>query len=326
VRPQLQALPAAEEGSTGAATPAGSGGRLAAGLPAAFNHLRIGNASCASCHNGVAAAGKPAGHVATSNDCGSCHTTLSWARVAQVDHMQVLGTCSSCHNGRSAIGKPVTHVATLADCGTCHTSNAWTPARFDHRAAGASVGCRRCHDAVHATGMPAHHVPTTQDCSTCHGTLAWTPAKVDHSTLTARCANCHNNLAATGMTSRHMVTMRDCASCHAYPDWIVVLYRHQSANYPGEHRAALSCVSCHSANTEQVLYSAPADAGSCAACHARDFKPEAHPRTTRGQWYTASELRDCSGACHVYADTSSGSITTSRPARYHRVTDAAFKH
>jgi hypothetical protein len=37
-------------------------------------------------------------------------------------------------------------------------------------------------------------------------------------------------------------------------------------------------------------------------------------------------LRDCSGACHVYGDTSLGSIVKSVAGPYHRVTDAAFKH
>jgi hypothetical protein len=123
VRPR-QALAEVGAGAASAASPGDSGGRLAVGLPAPFNHLRIGNASCVSCHNGIAAIGKPAGHVATTNDCSSCHTTLSWVRVAQVDHLQVLGNCATCHNGVKAVGKPITHVATMVDCGVCHTSNA----------------------------------------------------------------------------------------------------------------------------------------------------------------------------------------------------------
>ena len=324
VRPQ-QALAAVGAGAAAAASPGVSGGRLAVGLPAPFNHLRIGNTNCASCHNGIAATGKPPGHVATTNDCSSCHTTLSWVRVARVDHMQVLGNCATCHNAVKAVGKPITHVATAADCGVCHTSNAWVPARVDHSALSASARCRSCHDGVHAIGVPANHVPTTQECSACHGTLAWAPAKVDHRTLTARCASCHNNIAATGMTSRHMVTMRDCATCHSYPDWNLVAYRHQSGAYPGDHRVALSCASCHSGNSEQVPFSSPTNAGSCAGCHARDFKPEAHPKTLKGQLYSASELHDCTGACHVYSD-SNGGIAKSPTAPFHRVTDAAFKH
>jgi hypothetical protein len=124
----------------------------------------------------------------------------------------------------------------------------------------------------------------------------------------------------------HMATTRDCATCHAYPAWDVMTYRHQSASYPGDHRVTLSCVSCHSSHTEQVVSRSPANAGTCAGCHAKDFKPEAHPKTIKGPLYTANELHDCSGACHVYSDTTSGGVVKSRPGPYHRVTDAAFKH
>lgn len=305
------------------ASPGGTA-RVSIGLPNSFNHARVTGLSCASCHNGVTASGKPAGHIATSSDCGSCHTTLSWARLAQVDHMQVRGSCASCHDGRIANGKPLTHVTTAADCGVCHTSNAWTPARMDHNAI-AVASCRSCHNGVRASGTPAGHVATAQDCNACHGTLSWTPALVDHRTLTARCVSCHNNVAATGLPASHLQTTRDCGTCHVYPSWTPVIYRHVSTAYPGDHRGTLTCESCHTSNSEQVVYAAPSFAGSCAACHARDFKPQAHPKDSRGTAYTVVELRDCTGACHVYSDTT-GRIQKSIPGPYHRVTDAAFKH
>jgi len=66
--------------------------------------------------------------------------------------------------------------------------------------------------------------------------------------------------------------------------------------------------------------------GTCAGCHAKDFKPAAHPKTVKGQSYTVTELANCSGACHVYSDSTQSTITRSLPGPYHRVTDAAFKH
>ena len=45
-----------------------------------------------------------------------------------------------------------------------------------------------------------------------------------------------------------------------------------------------------------------------------------------GLKYTAGELRDCTGACHVYKDATLGTIAKSLPGPYHRVSDAAFKH
>jgi hypothetical protein len=267
---------------------------------------------------------KPPTHIASTNNCQSCHTTVAWLPVRIVDHSQVIGTCVSCHNGVTAPGKPSRHVATSAGCERCHTTNAWTPARFDHAAVTPHT-CTTCHNAVQATGLPRTHIPTTQQCDVCHGTLAWKPAKVDHSAFVSGCAGCHNNVAAVGMTSGHMSTRIDCSTCHSYPDWAVLHFRHVSAAYPGDHRVALSCTSCHSSNTDSVPWRSPANAGSCAGCHAADFKPAAHPKTVKGQYYTVNELANCSGACHVYSDSTQSTITRSLPGPYHRVSDATFR-
>jgi hypothetical protein len=277
---------------------------------------------CITCHNG--AAGKPASHIATSGACQSCHGTLAWLPVTRVDHLQLSGTCGVCHNGAVALGKPSRHIATSAGCEACHTTTAWTPARFDH-AAVAPHGCTSCHNAVRAIGMPRTHVPTTQQCDSCHGTLGWTPVKVDHRTLAAACVSCHNNLSATGMAPGHLLTHRGCDSCHSYPDWEVLHFRHVSATYPGAHRAALACTTCHNSGTDQVPYASAGDAGQCAGCHAKDFKPQAHPKTSHGALYSAHELANCSGACHLYTDTTQSSISRSLPGPHHRVTDATFR-
>ncbi len=122
-----------------------------------------------------------------------------------------------------------------------------------------------------------------------------------------------------------MGTRIDCGTCHSYPDWGVLRFRHVSAAFPGNHRVALSCTSCHSSNTDQIPWRSPANAGSCAGCHAADFKPAAHPKTVKGQSYTVSELANCSGACHVYSDSTQSTITKSLPGPHHRVSDSAFK-
>jgi hypothetical protein len=267
---------------------------------------------------------KPSNHIPTSNACSSCHISAAWLPVARVDHTQVKGTCASCHNGVIALGKRSSHVATTASCDSCHTTNAWTPARFDH-AAVAPHTCITCHDSVHAVGKPRNHIPTSQQCDACHNSLAWMPVRLDHSTLTTACATCHNNAGAVGKPAGHMVTQRDCATCHTYPDWAVITFKHTAAAYPGSHRTALSCTACHTSNTDQVPYPSPANAGTCAACHAKDFKPDSHPKTVKGMLYTVSELANCSGACHVYSDSTRSTITRSLPGPYHRVTDATFK-
>jgi hypothetical protein len=91
----------------------------------------------------------------------------------------------------------------------------------------------------------------------------------------------------------------------------------------------LTCISCHTTDTDKVPYTFAAAAGRCGGCHAKDFNPKAHPRNTRGALYTVSELSNCSGACHIYNDQSArenDTIAKRLPGPYHRVSDAAFKH
>jgi hypothetical protein len=292
--------------------------------PKPFAHSSVAGTACVGCHDAASGSGRPASHLATSNNCQSCHTTLAWLPVTAVDHAQVIGSCVSCHNGILATGKPASHVATSTGCDRCHTTNGWIPARFDHTGVAAHT-CTTCHNAVQAIGMARTHIPTTQQCDACHGTLAWSPALVDHSAFAGACARCHNNTAAVGLSPGHLMTRLDCSTCHSYPEWSVLHFRHASSAYPGDHAAALGCSACHTGNTDQVSYSAPAYAGTCAACHAASFKPAAHPKTAKGRLYTVSELANCSGACHVYSDSSPPVITRSLPGSHHRVVDATFK-
>ncbi|MBV9913874.1 MAG: hypothetical protein JOZ93_14930, partial [Sinobacteraceae bacterium] len=247
------------------------------------------------------------------------------AAARPLDHSRLMATCVTCHNGVAATGKPRMHVASNSQCENCHTTNGWIPARFEHSALMPHT-CTTCHDSVHAIGKPRGHVATAQQCDSCHGTLAWLPVVFDHAAISAACATCHNNAGAMGKSVNHMVTQRDCASCHTPVAWSAVSYRHVSSVFPGAHRAALSCASCHKTGSEQVTYLAPANAGSCGGCHARDFKPAAHPKTSKGLFYTAGELSNCSGACHIYSDSTQTAVVRSQPGPRHRVSDATFRH
>jgi hypothetical protein len=306
-----------------AAVAAAGGGAL--GQAGAFNHRRAIGSSCVSCHGPESGMGKSATHLPASNNCESCHSTLVWLPVARVDHLQVSGSCVSCHNTTLARGKTSSHISSDNSCATCHTTNAWTPARFDHGAVTAAT-CNSCHNGLRASGLPVNHIPTSQQCDSCHGALGWKPAKLDHATLTANCGSCHNNAVAIGMAATHMGTQRDCATCHNYPDWAAIRFKHASVNYPGDHKAAPACAACHTSNTDQVPYASPADTGTCASCHSKDFKPDLHAKTSDGQKYTATELGNCAGACHVYSDAALTTVAKSVGGPYHRVTDAAFKH
>ena len=314
--------------TNGALLRAGSAlGGAAALMPtvAGFNHERVAATVCVSCHNSAGSAGKPGEHIASTNNCASCHTTRAWLPLVGVDHTQVQGRCVSCHRGTIAQGKSAGHIASDNNCENCHTTNAWTPARFDHAGVAAHT-CRSCHDSVHATGLPTNHIASSAQCDTCHGSLAWNPAKVDHTTLTGRCVSCHNNVVALGVPATHMASKLDCASCHSYPDWTPTHFVHPVGAYPGDHRINLACAACHVSNSEAIAWAAPASAGSCAGCHSKNFRPASHPKTASGSPYTVGELRDCSGSCHVYADATLKTIRKSRPGPYHRPSDLAFRH
>src|SRR5207302_945061 len=72
-----------------------------AGAPAAtgpFDHRTVTGTNCVSCHSQASGIGKPSTHIATSDACAACHTTLAWLPVSRVDHTQARGTCVSCHN------------------------------------------------------------------------------------------------------------------------------------------------------------------------------------------------------------------------------------
>jgi hypothetical protein len=319
------ALGASQKAAAKPTLSAGTGGASLLGGGGSVNHQRLLGTACVSCHSAASGTGKLAGHMATSDSCQSCHGTGTWSTVLRVDHTQVLGSCTSCHDGRVARGKTTSHISSGTDCASCHTTVAWTPARFDHSGVAAHT-CTTCHDALHAVGKPLNHVPTSAQCDTCHGTLGWKPALMDHTTLTASCATCHNNNVALGVPVGHIGTQRDCATCHSYPDWTALRFAHASASYPGDHRAAPACVACHTGNTDQIAWASPADAGSCGGCHAKDFNPARHPKVVGGANYTASELHNCSGACHVYSDATKATVSKSLPGPYHRLGDLAFKH
>jgi len=131
--------------------------------------------NCASCHNGVLAAGKSAAHIASNNSCQNCHTIIAWLP-ARFDHQGVTAKCVSCHNGVVALGKPTLHLQTNQDCGACHGTLTWTAVMFSH--VGINAACQSCHNGITATGKQVQHVRTTLDCASCHNTLNWTVVSV----------------------------------------------------------------------------------------------------------------------------------------------------
>jgi len=95
--------------------------------------------------------------------------------------------------------------------------------------------------------------------------------------------------------------------------WTPVIYRHTSPAYVN-HGPGLNCTSCHTTNAQTVPWKFPAFRPDCAGCHADKYRPMSHVKFERPVkvYYTVAELRDCSGACHVYADNTQRTILTRR--------------
>ena len=284
---------------------------------------------CAYCHragSGIAASVMPIRHIPTVERCDNCHrSAISWTLV-HFSHVSVApGTCFSCHNGVTASGKPANHLVTNQPCDACHRTTAWVPAGFNH--AGVVPGtCATCHNGTAATGKPSNHIATTASCDTCHTTAAWLPARFDHSGVApGSCNSCHNGTTATGQPSGHMATTRSCDACHhSTTVWLPVSYAHLSTAWK-QHNASVTCYSCHSTKTESATWTYAAYKPNCAGCHAGQYSPDPHVKTTSPTTirYTVSELQDCSGACHIYTDSTFTVIQTPRSGHHHS-TDGSF--
>jgi hypothetical protein len=169
---------------------------------------------CIVCHNGTAAAGKPASHIPTQLECGDCHLTTTWLG-ANFDHTGITSGCAACHNGVKAVGKQGNHMPTSNTCEACHRtglgskSPSWAPAGFDHTQMAVST-CATCHSGSvkittgFVSGQPTNHmppIPSTVDCSVCHGN---NPAAETWGVLAASIPVLHSGLSVT-----------NCLMCHA---------------------------------------------------------------------------------------------------------------
>ena len=117
----------------------------------------------------------------------------------------------------------------------------------------------------------------------------------------------------------------ECDSCHATTAWLPDLFNHMSADYPGDHAGNLDCTDCHAGNSEPVTWTNAAFQPDCAGCHASDYRPGPHKKHENPDFeYTVDELRDCTGACHVYTDSSLTTINEFRPGPEHSVNRNEF--
>ncbi|MBE9516836.1 MAG: hypothetical protein IME93_07635 [Proteobacteria bacterium] len=285
---------------------------------AIFDHSEAMPGTCITCHNNVTAPGKTAGHIVTTASCDECHKTTAWIP-AGFRHAGVTpGTCSTCHNGSTAPGKPASHVITAASCDNCHSTRAWLPASFDHGSVVPGT-CASCHNGSTAPGKPAGHVVTAESCDVCHSTNAWVPAGFDHATVApGTCSTCHNGTTATGKPGGHFTTTQQCDACHSTSGWLPVgSYTHVSPLFPGAHRLSVTCIACHTGNTELVVWPFSAYKPECAGCHASNYDIGEHKKVESPViYYTVDELKDCSGSCHIYEDDTFTTIKDSRSGEH----------
>ncbi len=87
----------------------------------------------------------------------------------------------------------------------------------------------------------------------------------------------------------------------------------------------MQCTDCHTTNNEVIAWRFPAYRPDCAGCHANNYRQDAHKKTERPTtiFYTVSELRDCTGSCHLYRDSTFTTIEEPR-SNHHRATDGGF--
>jgi hypothetical protein len=271
---------------------------------------------CAVCHDGTARrseSGKDINHIQSTDECADCHLFRGWLPV-RMDHGAVTGSCVSCHDGMTASGKHIQHIDSSDFCQSCHHTGTWRGARFDHSEVSGS--CVSCHDGGTARGKSMEHVPSSNDCERCHSTRSWEGAFFDHATVTAPCSSCH----AADEPGDHFVTTEECDACHSTVRWRGPRFTHSSPNYPGDHAGSPPCQSCHPGNNPEVSYLVLENAPDCAGCHESDFEDDEHKRVdSPARYYTASQLKDCTGACHIFK--ADGSLADVKPGPRHRARD-----
>jgi hypothetical protein len=192
---------------------------------------------------------------------------------------------------------------------------------MDHSAT--TAACVTCHNNSAVPGKPGNHPSTTNNCAGCHTTSNWTSIRLDHNEVLGGCGSCHNGTLATGKPTGHFITTLECDSCHLTSAWTPSQFSHPPGAIAAGHDATV-CTNCHIGNNQATPWKNPEYAPDCAACHASKFKPSAHQKTKTPQTnYTVSELRDCTGSCHIYSNSTLTTITTRRNS-HHRATDRGF--
>ncbi len=237
-----------------------------------FDHTQGNPAgTCVSCHNATLARGKGAQHPSTTDNCGACHSQITWAPTLQVNHAEVLGACASagCHSSL-----PIGHISirTPYMCDACHlvAPATWRQIKIvDHNQILGS--CAGCHSigGKHLQGMS-----TSSICDACHAIPPGTfraPINFDHLQTSATCVTCHNNTLFPGKGANHILSTDNCAACHNTITWTRANINHQEI--------LGSCETCHLGDRPAGHCAYPAGT-DCGACHR--IPPATWASTTAG--------------------------------------------
>jgi hypothetical protein len=193
--------------------------------------------NCVSCH-----APDDVHQRSRGNECGRCHTTISW-KTAKFDHAKETGfalvgahasaDCVECHiTGRVQDDIPKdcngchkaqdSHAGRMGQkCESCHGVSSWKPSKFDHE-----------RDAKYR--LPTAHEKL--DCHVCH------TANIESQKLGTTCIACHRAQDAHGSQLG-----TQCDQCHVSSSWRKdVYFDHDLTNFPlvGLH-VAVTCAQCH---------------------------------------------------------------------------------
>lgn len=207
-------------------------------LGARYSHAAVIPGRCTDCHNGRITKGKHAAHIATTNNCDSCHRTSTFIP-ASWNHTGAQYTgqnCATCHNGTTA--RTYTNAAYhnvyiakgIVQCNSCHTNyTSFYSHRYDH--AGVAANCVTCHTAANSPAiraMAANHIPISvgASCNACHtNTASWASVSMQHvgQITTTPCKTCHlsgtnyiGNMDKKGYGHEGMQAADDCSQggCH----------------------------------------------------------------------------------------------------------------
>ncbi|HET6413587.1 MAG TPA: hypothetical protein VFG53_16120 [Anaeromyxobacter sp.] len=184
--------------------------------PGAYSHTGI-TGNCALCHAvGASFAALPrAGftHIATSADCGSCHTTQSWGTGSAPQFISVGGfsipeppaTSPTTQAGIANLPHPSN--ATL-DCSICHQSGVGGAGAigYDHASALINSSCNSCHEAGTNLVGTLWNGAATQSA----GTGDSRPYTLTSITATRGGDSCNVT------TPSHFFAV-DCSECHSVP-------------------------------------------------------------------------------------------------------------